>query len=107
MIGFEVVETLKGRGVPRTIPVNGYLDSRDDFNDQPPPYKFVRPMGRSGSCFANRYKRGALFLLLLKIRDGEYAVDWDPLAPVNEQLHSTDDPWLSWVKERAKRQAGK
>jgi hypothetical protein len=34
-----------------------------------------------------------------------YAVNWAPLAPVNEQLRSSDDPWVQWVRAqvRAKR----
>jgi len=80
----------------------GYLVDRDDFNDRPAPYTFVRPGGRAGSCFANPYRSGAQFLLFLKKTiAGELTVNWYALAPVNEQLHSDDDPWPLWVRERA------
>ena len=43
------------------------------------------------------------FLLMLKKRsDGVFTVNWYPLAPVNEQIHSADDPWLLWVRRQAK-----
>src|SRR6266403_4197148 len=46
---------------------------------------------------------GGQFLLMLKKRgDGEFTADWYPLAPVNEQLHSVNDPWLLWVRKQAK-----
>jgi len=63
---FKVNEVLKGDNVPETIVLNAYLSTEDDFNDQDIPYKFVRPNGRGGTCFANTYKKGASFLLFLK-----------------------------------------
>lgn len=101
-IQFQIEETLKGRKLPLTIVLNGYLTARDDFNDRPVPYDFVRPGGRGGSCSAYEYKQGAEFLLFLKEVDGRQTVRWYALAPTNEQLHSADDPWLSWVKEQLK-----
>lgn len=100
-IEFRVEEVLKGKDAPDTIILNGYLNDKDDFNELPVPYHFVRPGGRAGSCFANTYKQGAQFLLFLgKKRESEgYTPDIDALAPVNEQLHSSDDPWLLWVKD--------
>lgn len=98
LVGFDVVETLKGRDVPRVVGLAGSLDDRDDFNDGQVPDTFVRPGGRAGSCVANSYKKGAAFLLL-KTRDGAYTVDWGALAPVNEQLHGLDDPWVSRVRK--------
>jgi hypothetical protein len=81
----------------------GYLMDRDDFNDHEAPYSFVRPNGRSGSCFANSYRSGAEFLLMLRKRpSGDYTVNWYALGPVNEQLRSESDPWLLWVREQAK-----
>jgi hypothetical protein len=97
---FHVEEVLKGKDVPDKIILNGYLSDKDDFNELHVPYYFVRPGGRSGSCFANTYKQGAQFLLFLgKKKEGTaYTVEIDALAPVNEQLRSADDPWLVWVK---------
>jgi hypothetical protein len=59
-----------------------------------------------GSCFANTYKQGAQYLLFLKRSDRvkgprittKYSVNIDPLAPVNEQLHSPDDPRVYYVQ---------
>jgi hypothetical protein len=100
-IHFKVIERIRGPEMSELV-LPGYLVDRDDFNDHPPPYTFVRPGGRAGSCFANSYRAGAQFLLFLKkTKDGEFTVNWYALGPVNEQLHSDDDPWLIWVREQA------
>ena len=100
-IRFQVIETIRGP-VPSDLILPGYLVDRDDFNDHQPPYKFVRPNGRAGSCFANSYRSGGQFLLFLKkTKSGEFTVNWYALGPVNEQLHSDEDPWLVWVREQA------
>jgi hypothetical protein len=101
-IEFKVKEILKGENVPSTMILNGYLTGRDDFNDQPVPYDFVRPGGRGGSCSAYEYAQGAEFLLFLKRIDDKLTIRWYALAPTNEQLHSADDPWVVWVKEQLK-----
>jgi hypothetical protein len=103
IVHFHVLEVI--RGDARTdLTLSGYLSDKDDFNDRPSPYNFVRPGGRAGSCFANTYREGAQFLLLLKKeQSGELSVNWYPLGPVNEQLHSTDDPWLLWVRAEAQK----
>lgn len=98
-IEFRIEEVLKGKGVP-TIIINGYLSDKDDFNDVPTPYKFVRPNGRRGSCFANTYKQGAQFLLFLKQKGSGYTPYWNALAPTNEQLRYEDDPWMEWTRIR-------
>jgi len=101
-IHFHVDENIGGSALA-DFGLPGYLVDKDDFNDQPSPYEFVRPGGRSGSCFANSYRSNAQFLLFLKkTKDGGFTVNWYPLGPVNEQLHSDDDPWLLWVRERVK-----
>jgi hypothetical protein len=103
-IRFKVLEVIRGGTQPELI-LPGYLTDTDDFNDQPPPYDFVRPGGRRGSCFANSYRLGSQFLLLLQKRQsGELTVNWYALGPVNEQLHSTNDPWLLWVQEQVQKQ---
>lgn len=103
-VEFRIEEVLKGSNVPKKIILNGYLSAEDDFNELPVPYHFVRPGGRGGSCFANAYKKGAQFLLFLgKKKDNSgYTPNIDALAPVNEQLRSTTDPWLLWVKDYLK-----
>jgi len=103
-IRFSVLEVVRGLGIEKELILPGYLSDRDDFNDQAPPYSFVRPNGRSGSCFANTYRTGAQFLLMLKkTNNGDYTVNWYALGPVNEQLRSENDPWLLWVRQEAHR----
>jgi hypothetical protein len=103
VVKFTIVEVVRGRA--SSVSLHGYLVQTDDYNDQKPPYRFVRPGGRAGSCFANSYKQGAEYLLFLKRARGspELTVNWAALAPVNEQLHGDSDPWLSWVRDEAKR----
>ena len=103
-IEFSVLEVVKGEKVPSTIILNGYLTDKDDFNDRPVPYDFVRPGGRGGSCSAYQYKQDAEFLLFLKKKDGKLTIGWYALAPTNEQLNSADDSWVVWVKEQLKNQ---
>jgi len=83
-IRFKVIERIRGPQTPELV-LPGGLASSDDFNDQRPPYTFVRPGGRGGSCFAELYGSGAQFLLFLKKnKEGEFTVNWYPLGPVNE-----------------------
>lgn len=107
LVEFKVSETLKGEGVPDTLDINGYLGDRDDYNDRPVPYDFVRPGGRSGSCVANSYRKGAEFLLFLKKRDGKFTPYWAALSATNEQLRPSDDPWLKWVRDALRPAAGR
>jgi hypothetical protein len=102
-VHFHVLEVVRGDArTDLTLP--GYLTDKDDFNDHPSPYNFLRPGGRHGSCFANTYRLGAQFLLLVKKQQsGELTVNWYALGPVNEQLHSTNDPWLLWVRTEAQK----
>ena len=97
-VRFRVEEVLRGPGLPAEVVVNGYLTDRDDFNDVPLPYRFVRPGGRSGSCFANGYRPGAQYLLFLRRSGDGYTPYHGALAPVNEQVRGTDDPWMDWVR---------
>lgn len=99
-VEFKVEEILKGEGLGESLTLNATLNSKDDFNVNPVPYKRVRSNGLSGSCFANTYKQGAQFLLFLKKTDKGYTSDISPLGPTNEQLRSETDPWLLWVKVR-------
>jgi hypothetical protein len=103
IVEFQVLEVIRG-DASSEVTLHGYLNELDDFNDQKPPYTFVRPGGRGGSCFANSYRQGAEYLLFLKrsAATRELTVNWAALAPVNEQLRSIDDPWLLWVREQAK-----
>jgi len=108
-IRFQVDEVVKGSYDKTVILLPGYLGVGDDWNPQNPPYTSVRPSGKGGSCFANTYRRGGEFLLMLKkwypakgsrrLLDG-YTIQWYPLGPVNEQVRSSDDPWVQWVREQ-------
>jgi hypothetical protein len=101
-ISFKVKETLKGDSVSSELILNGYLSDTDDFNETDIPYNFVRRGGRGGSCSAYEYKRGAEFLLFLKKAGEKYTVRWYALAPTNEQLHSSNDEWITWVRNYLK-----
>jgi hypothetical protein len=101
-IRFKVLEVIRGKTIGELV-LPGVLVDADDFNEFPPPYTEVRPDGRRGSCFASSYRSAAQYLLMLKQKpDGGFTTDWYPLAPVNEQLHSSNDPWLLWVRKEAK-----
>src|SRR5437588_1408518 len=102
-IQFDIKQVIKGKNVPSTIVINGYLTNFDDFNDRPVPYDFVRPGGRHGNCEAYEYKQGAEFLLFLKITEGKLTLYRDALSPVNEQLHSAEDGWILWVQKHLKK----
>jgi hypothetical protein len=58
-IRFAVLEVIRGQGLKGQIILPGYLSNEDDFNDQAPPYSFVRMNGRS-ACFANVPTRRAI-----------------------------------------------
>ena len=96
-IAFTVLEVLKGSG-PRVIVLPGFLSDADDFSDRPVPRLSARSTS-GGSCYADFYKTGGEFLLLLK-RDeaGAFTARWAALTPVNEQLRGANDPWLAWVR---------
>lgn len=100
-VRFRVEEVLWGPGFPAELVVNGVVEDRDDFNDVPLPYRFVRRGGRSGNCYAFGYRPGAQYLLFLR-RYTEHGPAltpyYSPLGPVNEQVRGPDDPWLDWVR---------
>jgi hypothetical protein len=100
VVAFRVEERVKGRKSPTEISLPGYVGQTDEFNDGPVPYAFVRRSGRRGSCYANTYRRGAEYLLFLKLVNGEYTVNWSPLGPTNEQITGPNDPWLKWVRKQ-------
>jgi hypothetical protein len=100
MIRFQILETLRGSAGNEVV-LPGELVNTDDWNDQPVPYDFVRPMGRGGSCYASFYRDGGTFLLFLKKdKDGRLSTAWYPLGPANEQLKSDTDPWLLWTRNQ-------
>jgi hypothetical protein len=101
-IRFKVLEVILGEIPDEFVVLHGTLVDRDDFNDHSSPYSFVRPGGRNGNCVALSYRLKAQFILVLKKNGhGELTPYWYALGPVNEQLHSADDPWLLWVRKEA------
>ena len=101
-VRFRILEAVRGAEMPELI-LPGYVVDRDDFNDRPVPYDFIRPGGCHGSFFANSCLQGARFFLLLKKGDaGKLTVERSTLAPVNEQLRSEKDSWLLWVRRQAR-----
>jgi hypothetical protein len=95
---FDVLEVLKGKVGGAEIVLPGFLTDRDDFNNGSVPYASARPMS-VGPCYADGYRRGGEFLLLLVRRpSGEYTARWSALAPINEQLRGGQDEWLLWVR---------
>jgi hypothetical protein len=111
IVEFEITETLKGVRPSTMLRLAGTLTDKDDFNDRPAPYTFIRPDGRHGNCFATSYRKGGSFLLLLQpSTDGRNTPSepfrpnltpfWEALAPTNEQVHGPDDSWIAWVRRR-------
>jgi hypothetical protein len=102
---FETVQILKGKSIPATLVVEGELTEQDDFNGYQAPYLAVRPSGDRGSCFAEEYRRGAEFLLVLHRDDARRLTPyWWPLLPSNEQLHIPRYLWLAWVRSQIDRE---
>jgi hypothetical protein len=102
-VGFDVLEVLRSDSLdatPHHLAVTGRLTDYDDFNRTPVPYPYVRPDGLRGSCFADTYRVGAEYLLLMARARGALTPYWAPLLPTNEQLHGPGDPWLVWVRAR-------
>jgi hypothetical protein len=111
-VRFTVLSVLKGSFASESLQFNGHLDARDDRNDESVPYRFIRPGGRKGNCFALGYRQGGQYLLMMR-RTGHRAYAqpndltpyWMPLRPTNEQVLGSDDPWVRWVVEAIKRSA--
>jgi hypothetical protein len=104
-VTFHALEWLKGRPVSAdSVTLNGVAVTLDDFNRGPVPYQIVRSAGTRGSCFANEYRIGGEYLLLLQDTSRPNSLSLYPwaLGPVNEQLRGDDDPWLAWVRERVR-----
>ncbi|HUF73324.1 MAG TPA: hypothetical protein VMR74_10545, partial [Gammaproteobacteria bacterium] len=99
LVEFQVLRVLKGELSSRVISFDGHIVSRNDFNELPVPYPFIRPGGRSGNCYALEYRLGSQYLLILRTpHNAEDAKTltpyWSPLAPTNEQIRGSQDPWL-------------
>jgi hypothetical protein len=95
-IRFRVVGVVKGPALSSIVLPGSFAKMRDP-NDHPPPYRFVRPGGRGGNCYATSYLKGQEYLVFLK---GKSAY-WSPLAPTGEEISGPKDPWLVWVLKHA------
>jgi hypothetical protein len=95
---FRVIETVKGEWKSPFFVSWGQVDRYFGRNDGRVPYDQVRPGGRKGGCFASDYRLGAEYLLLLYEGD----LQWAPMAPINEETSGPSDPWLAWVRTRAR-----
>jgi hypothetical protein len=109
-VEFVVEEVVKGSYDKPNIVLPGLLGEQDEWNRGNPPYLSARPSA-DGRCFATIYRKGGQYLLVLKKWTTSfggramvhgYAVYWAPLAPVNEQLRSSDDPWVQWVRAQVR-----
>ena len=100
VVRFDVLDIVKGDRQLSTLVLPGSLVEGDDFNDHAPPYRVVRPSGRTGTCYSDEYRAGAEYLLVLKqsTDSSRWTTRWYALGPVNEQLTGADDPWLRWVR---------
>src|SRR5579872_3491757 len=65
---FTVLEAIDSSRTapPATITAIGRLSGGPDFNTGTVPYRWTRPDGMSGMCYAYTYQQGGEFLLLLK-----------------------------------------
>ena len=95
-----VTEIIVGSGVPDSVRVYGWMTAQDDFNTASVPYPSVRQAGQRGSCYAEEYRSGGEYLLLLKRRGDQLTPYWAPLAPTNEQVRGPDDLWITWVQHQ-------
>lgn len=97
-VELRVLEVLKGSQLPEQLVIRGTLVGSDDFNDGQPPFSFVRPSGRRGSCYAAEYRLGSEYLLILQQQGTNLTPYWAALAPTNEQVRGSDDGWVWWVR---------
>lgn len=98
-VKLKVNEVLRGTNVPNTLVIHGFLTNENGFNRGTVPYQSAYS-NSGGLCNSKNYKEGGEYLLLLIRRDGELTPYWGSgFAPTHEQLRSTSDQWIIWVKE--------
>jgi hypothetical protein len=106
VVHFSVIETINAGSMklPSDLRISGGLTTRSEFNQDPVPYRWVRPSGQGGSYFSSEYQQGGEFLLLLRGPSADLLSPyWAPLAPTNEQVHGRDDAWVTWVRRARNR----
>ena len=101
-IRFEVVERLRAPDSLKHVDLRGSVVLHDDFNQLPVPYRMVRPAGQRGDCDAREYRLDAEYLLILRSGHDGLNPHWKPLAPFNEQVRGSDDPWVVWVRQQVR-----
>ena len=98
-VTLQVLEVVKGSYDRPFVTVPGQIRGYPSDPARRPPYEQIDCVGRvpgCASCFAQSYKDGAQYLLLLK-GGTPY---WAPLSPTNEEVCGPDDPWVVWVKRQ-------
>jgi hypothetical protein len=96
---FRVDEVLKGKWSDPTIDVDGRIVDADDYNVDKVPYTTSRK--RPGE-----YVQGREYVLILHDTGTEWTTAWpSSLAPTNEQIHGSDDPWARWIRDRIKQES--
>ena len=96
---FRVLEVVAGTYHPLFFSTTGTLADYPRPSGRVVPYEQIDCVNRvpgCGGCFAQRYRDGAEYLLLLK-GGTPY---WAALSPTNEEISGPDDPWLAWVRAR-------
>jgi hypothetical protein len=97
-VAFEVREVLSGNPPADTLVFFGRLVEHDSFPEDEVPY-FTQHRG-GGDCIASTYRAGGEYLLLLReSRISSLDPYWAFLAPTNEQVRGSDDPWIQWVRD--------
>ena len=102
IVVLRALDVLKGSYDRPFVSVIGQIG---DYRTDParrPPYEQIDCMGRvpgCANCFAQSYKDGVEYLLLLK-GGTPY---WAPLSPTNEEVSGPNDPWVVWVKRQLER----
>lgn len=97
-VRFQILERIRGAANDSMIGLPGQFVDRDDFNPLPVPYQMVRASGQRGWCYTREYRRDGEYLLLLRRHRGRLTTEWQPLAPLNEQVQGADDEWVRWVR---------
>jgi hypothetical protein len=110
LVAFAVLEVLKGNAASETLRFAGQTDVYFGRNREAVPYKFPRPGGGRGGCYATDYLMGKEYLLILRrphphwpaitTEDVDMTPYWTILAPTTEEVSGADDPWVSWVRDR-------
>jgi len=97
-VRLEVLEVLSGTVSGRELILPGRIRDYASTRERRVPYDGLdcARAGGCGGCYAYDYKLGAQYLLLLK-RNSPY---WAALAPTNEEIGGSSDPWVVWVRQR-------